>query len=617
VDVPRKQAAFRVGEDTASRNHQSALDLGMGASLPNVPPHLRQFVVEQDYARYTAIDQAVWRFVLLQTRARLVETAHPAYRNGLDATGISVERIPNITEMNERLGRFGWGAVCVDGFIPPRAFQEFQARGILPIAADIRTLAHLAYTPAPDIIHEAAGHAPILTDSAYASYLRRIGEIGKRAFTLPEEQRVFDAIHLLSEVKEDTSRSTESVRRVEAELALALEAAKESSEASELSRLYWWTAEYGLVGTPANYRLYGAGLLSSLGESHSCHSPTVEKLPLDESVIRVSYDITKPQPQLFVTPSFEALHDVLERVSRTLAFERGGALAITRAIASRELASARFSSGAWVIGVLSEAGPRGNAPTWLRFTGPVAFAWDGVIDETQRDLRPGEQLILTGPLRSGARLERIGDAELARGRDEHSGRHVFEYASGARVEGRLVRHARRHDGRLLHLLLADVRVEAEGRAPQSFAEFVLIPAGDFVTAQAGAVDPSYFPVTDFPGTRVPKPRVLPERDLELLELYQAALVAHQEGPDAMKEAFPLIHTRLGRDFPREWLLRWNLLESLQKRDLDSPRAASLKAELQALEIALNYEQPIATGLRYLASVEKRDTLRVPSSRENR
>lgn len=586
------------------------------SSLPNVPPHLRQFVVEQDYARYTAIDQAVWRFVLLQMRARLIETAHPAYRQGFEATGISVERIPSISEMNERLGRFGWGAVCVDGFIPPRAFQEFQARGILPIAADMRTLAHLAYTPAPDIIHEAAGHAPILPDAAYASYLRRIGEIGKRAFALPEEQRVFDAIHLLSEVKEDVTRSPESIRAVESELSSAIEAARESSEATALSRLYWWTAEYGLIGTPSGYKLYGAGLLSSLGESHTCHAPSVKKLPLDEQVTQVSYDITKPQPQLFVTPSFEALHDVLERVARTLAFERGGALAISRAAASRELASARFSSGAWVIGVLAEAGPGGGTPAWLRFEGPVGFAWDGVIEETQRALRPAEQLVVTGPLRGGARLERVRDADLVRVKNDVSGRHAFEYASGARVEGRLVRHARRADGRLLHLVLSDARVELPGRAPESLPEFVLVPAGDFVTAQAGAVDPSFFPQTEFPGTRVPKPRELPKRELELLELYEAALAAHLGGPEKMREAFPLIHHRLGRDFPREWLLRWNLLESLEKQKLDAPRVASLKAELEALEIALNYQEPIATGLRYLASVEKRDTLKVPSSREN-
>src|SRR3954469_3391158 len=139
---------------------------------PAIPHPLRRYVVEQDYAQYTEVDQAVWRFVLLQMYQRLERTAHPAYREGLAKTGITVERIPRISEMNECLQRFGWRAVCVDGFIPPRAFQEFQAASILPIAAEVRTLDHLVYTPAPDIIHESAGHAPILTDPEYAAYLR-------------------------------------------------------------------------------------------------------------------------------------------------------------------------------------------------------------------------------------------------------------------------------------------------------------------------------------------------------------------------------------------------------------------------------------------------------------
>ncbi|HEY0465603.1 MAG TPA: hypothetical protein VGC79_15420, partial [Polyangiaceae bacterium] len=134
------------------------------SDLSRVPHDLRRFVVEQDYAQYNEVDQAVWRFVLLQTYQRLQHTAHPAYRDGLAQTGISVERIPRISEMSACLARFGWSAVCVDGFIPPRAFQEFQAASILPIAADMRSIDHLTYTPAPDIIHEAAGHAPILPD---------------------------------------------------------------------------------------------------------------------------------------------------------------------------------------------------------------------------------------------------------------------------------------------------------------------------------------------------------------------------------------------------------------------------------------------------------------------
>src|SRR5690606_3091385 len=111
--------------------------------------HLRRYIVEQDYAQYTEIDHAVWRFVLLQTYGHLQHTAHPAYKTGLAATGIGIERIPRIEETNQKLSAFGWGAVCVDGFIPPRAFQGFQAAGLLPIAAEMRSVEHLAYTPAP------------------------------------------------------------------------------------------------------------------------------------------------------------------------------------------------------------------------------------------------------------------------------------------------------------------------------------------------------------------------------------------------------------------------------------------------------------------------------------
>ena len=119
----------------------------------------------------------------------------------LQARGISTEQIPRIAEMNDKLGAIGWSAVCVDGFIPPRAFQDFQAHRILPIAADIRTRRHLTYTPAPDIIHEAAGHAPFLSDARYAQYLMRIGEVGGRAFSTPADGR-YEASHAL-QVKEN------------------------------------------------------------------------------------------------------------------------------------------------------------------------------------------------------------------------------------------------------------------------------------------------------------------------------------------------------------------------------------------------------------------------------
>jgi phenylalanine-4-hydroxylase len=576
----------------------------MRDAAPTVPAHLRRFVVEQDYAAYTAVDQAVWRFVLLQTHARLVETAHPAYRDGLAATGLSVERIPRIAEMNEKLSRFGWGAVCVDGFIPPRAFQDFQACGILPIAADMRTPQHLVYTPAPDIIHEAAGHAPILPDPVFSAYLRRIGELGKKAFALPEDDRVYRAIHALSEAKEDPSLGADDVSRIEAEVAAAVEGAACPSEAARLSRLYWWTAEYGLVGRVDDYKIYGAGLLSSLGESHSCHAPGVAKRALDERCVEVGYDITRPQPQLFVARSFEALHDVLDRVGGGLAVARGGSVALEAAMRSRELASVHFSSGGCAMGVLVDVGPGLAAPGWLAFEGPGAFAWEGAIPGRDALRWTVGHCVVAGPLAGagadGQGLEGRSDTAIDRHRDGATGRHRFAFASGVRVEGRLARGVRRPDGRVMHLEMDDVVLSLPGRPDQQMAHYALVAAGDPVTAHAGAAAPTFYPETVVTPTRVPRPRALPERERRLLSLYERAEEAHRTGAARVQSVFPRVLAVLDRDFPREWLLRWNLLESLIKAGDDGPVARALRSELERLEVELDHDQPIASGLRYLA-----------------
>jgi phenylalanine-4-hydroxylase len=564
------------------------------SDFARVPAHLRRFVVEQDYAQYTAVDQAVWRFVLLQLRDRLAETAHPAYGEGLTATGLSVERIPSIAEMDEKLARFGWGAVCVDGFIPPRAFQEFQSRGLLPIAADMRTREHLVYTPAPDIIHEAAGHAPILPEPAYAAYLRRIGEVGKLAFTVPEEERVFQASYLLSEAKEDPNANPASVRRVEEELAAALAAVPEDSEAAWISRLYWWTAEYGLVGRVDDYRMYGAGLLSSLGESHSCHAPSVGKLPLDEHCIEVGYDITQPQPQLFVARDFEHLHEVLERVASSLAFGLGGKVALERALRSGELASFRFASGAWALGVLRELGPDA---AWLRLGGPVGVAWDGKIHDAQRDLRQSEQWLVTGRLAHCEALEHSSERALAALVDG-AGRSVFSFQSGAGVWGRVRRVVRDESGRLLHIELEDVRLELPGRAPVELATYLLIPLGDFVTAHAGAVDPSFHAETKFSGTCVPKPHLRSDGERALLGLYERVAALPRDG--SAEPELSRVHAELDAAYPREWLLRWNLLERARDFPEGQALARRIAGELEALEVAFDRREPIAMGLKFLS-----------------
>lgn len=565
-----------------------------------MPAHLRRFVVRQNYDAYNAMDRAVWRFMSLQVRARLMDTAHPVYREGLAATGISPERIPDIHEMDAHLARFGWGAVCVDGFIPPRAFQEFQANGLLPIAADVRSREHLVYTPAPDVFHEAAGHAPILPEPVFAAYLRRSGELGRRAFTLPEEDVLYAAIHNLSEKKEDPSLSPAEVARAEAELERITSALPEPSEAARLSRLYWWTAEYGLVGRPDDYKLYGAGLLSSLGESHSCHAPDVRKLPLDESCTSVAYDITRPQPQLFVAASFEALHDVLDRVATTLAVNIGGATALDRALRSRELATVTFASGAAAIGVLSAVGPGPAAPAWLELSGPTAFARDGVIGTPEALTRGEGALVVVGRLADGRDPASLDERALAR--DGWDTRPLaLRFASGATVEGRPQRQARGADGRLLALELTDVRLSLPGRAPETRPRHVLLAAGDVAGAHAGAIDPRFHPDTTFSAELVPKPRVFTDSEAQVLRLYQQAEQAHARGAAAMLEEFPRVHAALTRLAPREWLLRWNLLESLLRVKAGAELVAPLKQELERLEVEFDHLQPIASGLHYLAN----------------
>ncbi|HVU02399.1 MAG TPA: aromatic amino acid hydroxylase [Polyangiaceae bacterium] len=566
-----------------------------------VPPHLRKFVVRQDYEQYTEEDQAVWRFVVMQTHARLLDTAHGAYRSGFAATGIQVDRIPRIEDVDAGLSRFGWRAVCVDGFVPPRAFQEFQAAGILPIAADIRTSRHLTYTPAPDIIHEAAGHAPFLAEPHFARYLRRIGEVARTAFGRPADGRVYDAIYLLSEVKENPASTPFEVAA--AERALERERAAAAgfvSESARIARLYWWTAEYGLVGTPTDYRLYGAGLLSSIGEAFFLRLPEVRKVPLSAACVDVDYDITRAQPQLFVARSLSQLDEVLDEVSGTLACRKGGAAALREALASEDLATLVLDSGAEVVGTVSRIHEQGGRVEFVELRGPVAVARAGACLE---DMPRVSSLVLPlGNLEDGTPLSALSPDAVGRHVDSR-GILRLSLSSGASVSGRLLAVAPSREGRVFVVLLADVEIRRgeavtfrhAGPCPLALGERV-------VTARAGAAS-GFFEPTAPPETTVPKPRTFDPEQRELQSLYVRALAAlRSPGGGAVRAEFRAIADRLDVAFPDEWLLRWNLLESLVKLGERSDLVARLESDLERLELRFDRREPIATGLEYVRSL---------------
>lgn len=346
--------------------------------VAKLPKHLRQYIVEQHYEKYTPIDQAVWRYVMRQNYSYLKSVAFYPYIKGLQRAGLSIEYIPDLQSMNDNLGKIGWGAVTVDGFIPPAAFMEYQSYRVLVIAADIRQLNHIEYTPAPDIIHESAGHAPIIADTDYNNYLSYFGSIGAKAMFSSKDFELYEAIRKLSIVKEAHGVDEEEIIAAEKNLKYISDNMGEPSEMALLGRLHWWTVEYGLIGTLENPKIYGAALLSSIGESATCMNSDVKKIWYDINTINYPYDITKTQPQLFVTETFQNLIDVLEAFADTMAFRRGGAESILKAMECKNPSTAVYSSGLQITGVFTDVGlDKADELTFIKTSGPSALAFAG------------------------------------------------------------------------------------------------------------------------------------------------------------------------------------------------------------------------------------------------
>jgi phenylalanine-4-hydroxylase len=341
----------------------------------NLPKHLHKYIVKQPYNNYTAQNQAVWRYVMRMNIDYLSKVAHKSYIKGLKKTGISVESIPKMEGMNRILKDIGWAAVAVDGFIPPNAFMEFQAYKVLVIASDIRTLEHIEYTPAPDIIHEAAGHAPIIANPEYAEYLRRFGEIGSKAISSAKDFEMYEAVRKLSIVKEDPNSSNIEIEKAQKSVERLQNNMGELSEMAQIRNLHWWTVEYGLIGELETPKIYGAGLLSSIGESKLCLTNRVKKIPYSIEAANQNFDITKTQPQLFVTPDFGYLSYVLEEFANKMALRTGGLKGIQKLIESKNLGTIALSTGIQISGIFTNViTDENNRPIYVQTTGKTALA---------------------------------------------------------------------------------------------------------------------------------------------------------------------------------------------------------------------------------------------------
>ena len=340
-----------------------------------IPPFLRKYTVPQNYEKYSPEDQAVWRFIMKGILHNLSLYGHKGALKGLKETGISSSQIPKIADIDKKLKKFGWRAACISGFIPPRAFMEFQKYKILPIASELRVIDHIFYTPAPDIVHEAIGHVPFLTNPDFAKFLEAYALIVCKSISSKEDLEKYEAIRELSDLKEKPGVKKEQVQKAERKLKQVIKNISHTSESAKLSRFIWWTSEYGLIGSLKNPKIYGAGLISSIGEG--AHIKKTKTLPLSKKCLNYSFDITDYQPQLFVCKSFKQLQKVLDEISKDLAFNRGGEYGIREALKSKNINTIELDSGLQISGVLERVESFKKAPFFFKMTGPVQLGFQG------------------------------------------------------------------------------------------------------------------------------------------------------------------------------------------------------------------------------------------------
>lgn len=227
-------------------------------------------VVEQPWDDYSAADHQTWGTLYQRQRELLVGRACDEFLHAQDAMGMSPQQIPRFTELNEVLqAATGWNLIGVEGLLPELDFFDHLANRRFPVTWWIRRPEQIDYIAEPDLFHDLFGHVPLLMNPLFADYMQAYGKGGVKAHCIGP-----DALQ-------------------------------------HLTRLYWYTVEFGLIDTPEGLRIYGAGIVSSKSESlYSLESDAPNRIGFDlERIMRTRYRIDTYQKTYFVIDSFEQLID--------------------------------------------------------------------------------------------------------------------------------------------------------------------------------------------------------------------------------------------------------------------------------------------------------------------
>ena len=227
-------------------------------------------VVEQPWASYGTTDHEVWARLFARQRQILPGRACRAFLQAQDAMGMTPDRIPKFDDLNRVLRQAtGWELVGVEGLLPELTFFEHLAARRFPVTWWIRTPEQMDYLSEPDLFHDLFGHVPLLMDPVFADYMQAYGAGGVKAHGIGPD---------------------------------ALQG---------LTRLYWYTVEFGLIREDGALRIYGSGIVSSKGESiHCLESEAPNRIGFDlERVMRTRYRIDTYQKTYFVIDDFQQLFD--------------------------------------------------------------------------------------------------------------------------------------------------------------------------------------------------------------------------------------------------------------------------------------------------------------------
>lgn len=536
--------------------------------IDRLPKHLRQFIKPQDYSDYTPINQAVWRYVMRKNVDYLSRVAHSSYLDGLKKTGIEIDNIPSMYGMNRILREIGWAAVAVDGFIPPNAFMEFQAYNVLVIASDIRQLEHIEYTPAPDIIHEGAGHAPIIANPEYAEYLRRFGEIGCKAISSSHDYEIYEAIRLLSILKEAEGTPQGEIDAIEKRVDDLQNQVVEPSEMALIRNLHWWTVEYGLIGSVDNPKIYGAGLLSSIGESAWCMTDNVTKLPYDIEAAYQGFDITKPQPQLFVTPDFAFLSQVLEEFANKMALRTGGLSGVQKLIKSKALGTIELSTGIQVSGTFTNVIENDGKPVYIQTTGKTALSYrekelvgHGADYHSEGFGSPVGKLVGIN-----LAIEDMSPRDL-KAYDIYEGLRVtLEFEGDIKVSGEIITGTRNIQGKIIIISFKDCTVTHGDTVlfQPEWGIYDMAVGKKVVSAYSGPADVNSFDlITHVPSSKTIKAKKSTERE-ELEGLYQNIRSIRESKGQTLTIADTF--AKVKESHPNDWLLSVEIAELLNTKD---------------------------------------------------